>query len=63
MVDGALRSVTVRPWYPLQEAMEVAKDQRILFIDTCHSGNAYDRWLGNAACHPNIVAPLDCWSN
>ena len=52
MVDGALRSVTVRPWYALQEAMEVAKGQRILFNDTCHSGNAFNPRLGNAAWSP-----------
>jgi hypothetical protein len=56
MVDGAVRGVTVRPWYALQGAMEVAKGQRILFIDTCHSGNAFNQRLGNAAGHPNIVA-------
>ena len=37
-------------------AIEAAKGRRILFIDTCHSGNAYNQRLGNAAYHANIVA-------
>jgi hypothetical protein len=35
---------------------ETAKGRRILFIDTCHSGNAYNQQLGNAAYHANIIA-------
>jgi uncharacterized caspase-like protein len=33
-----------------------ARGRRILFIDTCHSGNAYNQRLGNAAYHANIIA-------
>ena len=33
-----------------------AKGRRILFIDTCHSGNACNQRLGNAAYHANIIA-------
>jgi uncharacterized caspase-like protein len=36
--------------------VETAKGRRILFIDTCHSGNAYNQQLGNAAYHANIIA-------
>jgi uncharacterized caspase-like protein len=36
--------------------VEAAKGRRILFIDTCHSGNAYNQRLGNAAYHANIIA-------
>jgi WD40 repeat protein len=54
--DGALRGSTVVPWQTLQGAIEAAKGRRILFIDTCHSGNAYNQRLGNAAYHANIVA-------
>jgi WD40 repeat protein len=50
------RGATVVPWYALQEAVETAKGRRILFIDTCHSGNAYNERLGNAAYHANIIA-------
>jgi WD40 repeat protein len=52
----ALRGSTVVPWQILQEAVEAAKGRRILFIDTCHSGNAYNQRLGNAAYHANIIA-------
>ena len=51
MVDGALRSVAVLPWYALREAVQAAKGRRIPFIDTCHSARAYNPRLGNAAYH------------
>jgi WD40 repeat protein len=55
--DGSvLRGSTVVPWYAVQEAVETAKGRRILLIDTCHSGNAYNQRLGNAAYHANIIA-------
>jgi len=53
---GTLRGSTVVPWHALQEAVETAKGRRILFVDTCHSGNAYNQRLGNAAYHANIIA-------
>jgi uncharacterized caspase-like protein len=56
LAGGILRGATVVPWYALQEAVETAKGRRILFIDTCHSGNAYNQRLGNAAYHANIIA-------
>jgi WD40 repeat protein len=55
-MGGALRGSTVVPWQTLQGAVEAAKGRRILFIDTCHSGNAYNQRLGNAAYHANIIA-------
>jgi Caspase domain/WD domain, G-beta repeat len=56
VADGVLRGSTVVPWQVLQAAVEGAKGRRILFIDTCHSGNAYNPRLGNAAYHANIIA-------
>ena len=53
---GALRGSTVVPWQVLQSAVEAAKGRRLLFVDTCHSGNAYNQRLGNAAYHANIIA-------
>jgi hypothetical protein len=53
---GSLRGSTVVPWQVLQSAMEAANGRRILFVDTCHSGNAYNQRLGNAAYHANIIA-------
>ena len=53
---GALRGSTVVPWQVLQSAVEAAKGRRLLFVDTCHAGNAYNQRLGNAAYHANIIA-------
>ena len=54
-----LRGSTVVPWQVLQSAVEAAKGRRLLFLDTCHSGNAYNERLGNAAYHANIFATRD----
>jgi WD40 repeat protein len=53
--NGALRGSTVVPWETLQSAMQATKGRRVLFIDTCHSGNAYSAKLGNSAYHANII--------
>jgi WD40 repeat protein len=53
---NTVRGSTVVSWQILQEAVETAKGRRILLIDTCHSGNAYNQRLGNAAYHANIIA-------
>src|SRR5262249_26080117 len=53
---GALRGSKVVPWQVLQEALQSARGRRLLFVDTCHSGNAYNQRLGNAAYHENIIA-------
>jgi uncharacterized caspase-like protein len=54
--DGGLRGSTVVQWQVLQSAVEGAKGRRILFIDTCHAGSAYNPRLGNAAYYANIIA-------
>jgi WD40 repeat protein len=54
--EGALRGSRIVPWQVLQSAIEAAKGRRVLFVDTCHSGNAYNQRLGNAAYHANIIA-------
>jgi WD40 repeat protein len=53
--NGALRGSTVVPWQALQGSMEATKGRRVLFLDTCHSGNAYSAKLGNSAYHANII--------
>jgi Caspase domain/WD domain, G-beta repeat len=53
---GALRGATVVPWQVLQEAVETTRGRRIMLIDTCHAGNAYNQRIGNAAYHANIIA-------
>jgi hypothetical protein len=53
--DGALRPSTLVPWYAFQDAIEIAKGARILFLDTCHSANAYNPRILNESVHANIV--------
>lgn len=55
-LGDTFRNVTVVPWQFLQGSLEAAKGRRILFVDTCHAGNAYNQKLGNAAYHANIIA-------
>ena len=50
-----LRASTVVPWVNFQEAIEAAKGRRILFLDTCHSGNSYNQRLSNESYAANIV--------
>lgn len=52
---GRFVPATIVPWYAFQEAVESAKGRRILFLDTCHAGNAYNQALSNQAYHANIV--------
>jgi WD40 repeat protein len=52
---GLLRPSTVVPWYAFQEALESAKGERILFLDTCHSANAFNQRLANESYHANII--------
>ena len=53
--NGRIRKSTVVPWFAIEEALDVAKGRRILFIDTCHSAGAYNERLGNSAYHENII--------
>lgn len=53
--NGALRNSTIVPWANFQLALETAKGRRILFLDTCHSGNSYNQRLGNDAYQANII--------
>ena len=52
---GALRNSTVVPWVNFQETIEAVKGRRILFLDTCHSGNSYNQRLGNDSYAANII--------
>ena len=38
-----------------QETIEAVKGRRILFLDTCHSGNSYNQRLGNDSYAANII--------
>jgi hypothetical protein len=50
--DGVLRGSTVVQWQVLQSAVEGAKGRHILFIDTCHAGNAYNPRLATPPTMP-----------
>ena len=50
-----MRNSTVVPWASFQLAIESAKGRRILFLDTCHSGNSYNQKFTNDAYQANII--------
>jgi WD40 repeat protein len=50
------RSNSAVAWYELEEALQSAKGRRLLFVDTCHAGNAYNQRIGNTSYHANIIA-------
>jgi WD40 repeat protein len=53
--DGYLRPAHVVPWFAFQEALTSAAGRRILFLDTCHSGNAFNQKLLGDSYEANIV--------
>ena len=53
--EGGVRISTVVPWTQFQQALAGAKGRRILFLDTCHSGNRFDDKLLGDAYQANIV--------
>lgn len=53
--DGGFLPASIVPWYAFQEAIEGAKGRRILFLDTCHSGNSYNQRLSNDSYQANII--------
>jgi uncharacterized caspase-like protein len=53
--DGTLLSASIVPWFAFQEAVESAKGRRILFLDTCHSGNSYNQRLSSDSYETNII--------
>lgn len=50
------RSNSAVAWYELEEVLQSAKGRRLLFVDTCHAGNAYNQRIGNTSYHANIIA-------
>lgn len=53
--DGRWRPSSVLKWHVLQLALQGAQGRRILFVDTCHSGGAYNPRLIKDAVDANIV--------
>jgi WD40 repeat protein len=52
--DGWRKS-TVLPWILFQNALQNTQGRRLMFVDTCHSGRAYNSRLVNDAANANIV--------
>ena len=50
-----LKPATAVPWFEFQEALMEAGGRRILFLDTCHSGNAFNPKLMSDSHEANIV--------
>jgi hypothetical protein len=50
-----LRESTLVPWDRFQRAVESAKGARFMFLDTCHSGNAYNPRALNESVNANIL--------
>jgi uncharacterized caspase-like protein len=46
---------TVVPWEALQTAIETRKGRRIMLVDTCHSGNAFNARLIKDAADASIA--------
>lgn len=53
--SGRWRRSTVLRWSNLQEALQAAQGRRILLVDTCHSGNAFNPRLIKDAHDAKIV--------
>jgi WD40 repeat protein len=53
--DGGWKSSSIIKWYDLLDALMNAKGQRILFVDTCHSGAAFNPRLLKDSGDQNIL--------
>jgi uncharacterized caspase-like protein len=50
------RASTVVPWMTLQKALESTNGTRVMFVDTCHSGGAYNARVTKDAYDKGIIA-------
>ena len=53
--DQSLDVDTLVSWQILQNAMQSARGTRLMFVDTCHSGNAYNASLEKDASDARII--------
>jgi uncharacterized caspase-like protein len=49
------RSSTVLPWTLLQNALQTTQGLRLMFLDTCHAGGAYNARLVNDSNNESII--------
>jgi uncharacterized caspase-like protein len=54
--DGNFAPASVMKWTSLEGAIHAAKGRRLLFVDTCRSGNAFNARLMKDASDEGIVA-------
>lgn len=50
-----LRPSSTVPWWAIESALKSAKGRRVLFVDTCHGGNAYNDRLDIASANLNVI--------
>jgi WD40 repeat protein len=53
--SGSWRGSSVVRWVLLQNALQNTQGRRLMFVDTCHSGGAYNARLINDATDANII--------
>jgi hypothetical protein len=53
--DGHWRLSSMVRWLDLQRALQTTQGRRIMFVDTCHSGGAYNPRLIKDAADANII--------
>jgi len=53
--QGEIRAGTALEWADIQNGIETIRGRLLLFVDTCHSGDAYNLQLSNQAFHGNIL--------
>lgn len=53
--QGKWRSSSVVPWNTLQKALQKTQGRRLMFVDTCHSGGAYNARLTKDAVDSKII--------
>jgi uncharacterized caspase-like protein len=53
--DGHFQPSTVVRWHVFQDALQTATGRRLMFVDTCHSGGAYNARLVKDAHDAEIV--------
>jgi uncharacterized caspase-like protein len=57
--DGHFQPSTVVRWHVFQDALQTATGRRLMFVDTCHSGGAYNARLVKDAHDAEIVVFSD----
>jgi uncharacterized caspase-like protein len=54
-MEGHFLPASVVRWHVFQDALQTARGRRLMFVDTCHSGGAYNARLVKEAHNAEIV--------